>query len=336
MRLGRRAWSGAWLLVGWLLCTAAQAQPAVQFAPFSGFNGTTVRFASVDEGRKVLTADDEWVAATSEFQRWATMDVAPPVSHDAFLGFQASVVQPWVPAEQARWRAALESIAPAFNALGVHLPKEVLIIVSDGRESADMPYTRGNAVVLPNARGSGKGYADTVLMAHELFHVLTRHDPALATRLYATIGFEPASPLQWPAAWLPLRIANPDAPHDRHLMRTRIDGREVALMPLLVAKRTTLDRAKGETFFHVLDVRLVEVLPGAPGLPSTVVMRDGQPVWHPLGQARDYLERLGGNTGYVIHPEETMADNFAFLVCGTRVRNPALLERIKAVLRGPA
>jgi hypothetical protein len=262
--------------------------------------------------------------------------VPTPISRDAFLSFQASVVQAWNPADQARWRGALEALAPAFNALGVRLPKEVLIIVSSGRESANAPYTRANAVVLPGARGSSEGYSDAALMAHELFHVLSRHDPALATRLYAAIGFEPVAPLQWPAAWLPLRIANPDAPHDRHLMRTRIDGRDVALMPLLVARRTTLDRSKGETFFHVLDVRLVEVVPGRPGVPTTVVMRDGQPVWHSPDGAGDYLERLGRNTGYVIHPEETMADNFAFLVSGTRVRNPALLERIKALLRAPA
>lgn len=72
MRFGPKVWSGAWLLVGWLCCAAAQAQQPAQFAPFTGFNGSLVRFASVDEGRKVLAADDEWTAATSDFQRAAT------------------------------------------------------------------------------------------------------------------------------------------------------------------------------------------------------------------------------------------------------------------------
>ncbi|MEO8310315.1 MAG: hypothetical protein ABI520_04000 [Caldimonas sp.] len=48
---------------------------------------------------------------------------------------------------------------------------------------------------------------------------------------------------------------------------------------------------------------------------------------------RDYLDKLGGNTGYIIHPEETMADNFALLVTRGVARNPALLDRIEAVLR---
>ena len=328
MRVGARLWANAWLLVLVLVCAPAQAQ-------FTGFNGSVVRFANVDEGRKVLAADDEWIAATSEFQRSATMNVAPPIAREDFLAFQASVVRGWNAAGETRWRAALEALAPAFNELGLRLPAEVLLVNTTGQESAGAPYTRANAVVLPGGRGSSEGYSDAALLAHELFHVLSRHDPALATRLYTAIGFEPAPPLRWPAAWLPIRIANPDAPHDRHLMRTRVDGRDVALMPLLVASRTTLDRSKGETFFHVLDVRLVEVLPGVAGAPSSVVMRDGKPVWHSPGAARGYLERLGGNTGYIIHPEETMADNFAFLVTGSKVRNPALVERIRSLLAAP-
>ena len=165
----------------------------------------------------------------------------------------------------------------------------------------------------------------------------SRHDPALATRLYATLGFEPAAPLQWPAQWLPLRIANPDAPHDQHLMRTHIDGRDVALMPLLVATRPQLDRNKRETLGAVRDVRLLEVLPGRNGRPTTAVLRNGELAWHSLdSSAKDYLTRLGGNTPYMVHPEETMADNIAFLVSGREVPNPALLQRIKAVLLGEA
>jgi hypothetical protein len=45
---------------------------------------------------------------------------------------------------------------------------------------------------------------------------------------------------------------------------------------------------------------------------------------------------MGGNTSYMLHPEETMADNIAFLVSGREVPNPALLQRIKAVLLGEA
>ena len=59
----------------------------------------------------------------------------------------------------------------------------------------------------------------------------------------------------------------------------------------------------------------------------------GQPAWFAPAQAGPFFARLGGNTGYVIHPEETIADNVAFLLSGRQVRNRALLERIGSVLR---
>ncbi|MES2949754.1 MAG: hypothetical protein V4858_14520 [Pseudomonadota bacterium] len=327
------AWQGVWLALLWLACTSAPAQIQAQAqAPFNGFEGSVVRFASVEDGQRVLMADDDWIAATSDFQRSALMGKEPPATREAFMAFHRGVVKAWPSEREAHWRAALARVAPAFNALRLYLPKEVLLVNSDGRESADTPYTRAHVVVLPGAGVNTEGYSDDELLAHELFHIVSRYDPALATRLYATLGFEPAAPLEWPAAWLPLRIANPDAPHNRHLMRIRIDSREVSLMPLLVAKRTQLNRSKGETFFTVLDVRLLEVLPGRPGEPTTAVLRDGELAWHSPDRAKDYLARLGGNTSYIFHPEETMADNIAFLVSGRKVPNPALLQRIQAVL----
>lgn len=155
----------------------------------------------------------------------------------------------------------------------------------------------------------------------------------LEARWSATLGFEPAAPLQWPPQWLPQRIANPDAPHDRHVMRTHIDGRDVTLMPLNVATRNHLDNNKRETLFTVFDVRLLEVLPGRDGAPTTPMLRNGGLAWHSLdSSAKDYLLQLGGNTTYMVHPEETMADNISFLVSGREVPNPALLQRIRAVL----
>jgi hypothetical protein len=44
------------------------------------------------------------------------------------------------------------------------------------------------------------------------------------------------------------------------------------------------------------------------------------------------LRRLGGNTGYVNRPEETIADNVALLLANRPARNADLLGRIRALL----
>lgn len=313
---------------GALLMTAPLRSFAAAPEPAARVGASAIRFASVAQARAVLGADDDWVAAIGAFHRSATLGLSTPVSREQLRAFCADAALPWSPALEGRWRKALATLAPRFNEWRLPLPPEVLLIHSSGRDAANAPYTRQNAVVLPvEAVPSNDPRADVFVLSHELFHVVSRHASGLATRLYALIGFEPVAPLQWPAEWIELRIANPDATHDRHLMRTTLNGRAVALMPLLVARRAELK--PGETFFDVLDVRLLEVNVGDATLP---VRRDGRPVWHAPEAVPEYLARLGGNTEYIFHPEETMADNFALLVSGQPVPNPGLLKRIEAVL----
>src|SRR5438132_1439950 len=90
---------------------------------------------------------------------------------------------------------------------------QILLVNTTGRESADTPHTRGHAIAIPSASFDAQGFSDVEVLAHELYHVVSRHAPELATRLYRLIGFEPAAELEWPAEWLALRIADADAPH---------------------------------------------------------------------------------------------------------------------------
>jgi hypothetical protein len=255
-----------------------------------------------------------------------------PVTLEAFRRWNGDAARPWPAELRTRWWQTLERLAPAFTALRVPLPPEVLLIATNGQESARAPYTRGHGIMLPGPAVT-PGYSDAMLLAHELWHVAARHAPALATRLYAEIGFEPVAELVFPPAWAGVRIANPDAPSNRHAMRTRIEDRSAWVTPVLVASRTLLQA--DETFFSVMEPRLLEVEPGASGTPTRAVLRDGAPLWHALDGPHDYLQRLGGNTGYVIHHEEVMADNVALLATGARARNSQLLARIRAVLEAP-
>jgi hypothetical protein len=101
---------------------------------------------------------------------------------------------------------------------------------------------------------------------------------------------------------------------------------------VVVAAREQADFTRGETIEHLMDTRLLVVEPGAPDEATQPVLLQGQPVWHTLQQVPDFLQRLGGNTDYVLHPEETMADNFMLLLSRRTVPNPALLQRIEQVL----
>ncbi len=293
--------------------------------------GTQVHFATVEEGRAVLEQRDDWMQATGELQRAALMQRPPPVTLDDFARWQGDNVRAWPAKERARWERALAQVAPAINRLHLPLPARVLLVDSTGRESADTPHTRGAAIVLPEGTDP-KGFSDGELLAHELFHVATRHSPALATRVYAELGFEPVGELQWPAAWARLRIADQDAATMRHAMQVRVGGQPAWVMPVVVAAKEQPDRARGETVEHLMQTRLLQVQPGRGGAPTTAVLAGGQPVWHRIEDVPDYLEHLGGNTDYVLHVEEAAADNFMMLVARRAVPNPGLLQRIEAAI----
>lgn len=291
------------------------------------FGGSTVRFASVEAARSSLAADDEWLRAAGPFNLRAIMGRTDAVSKDEFRRWVVIAAMPWPEDQRQRWTRALQALAPGWTALRIPLPPEVLLVGTTGLEQSGAPHTRGQAIMLPIGLKAPAAAEDVWLMAHELWHVASRHSPELATRLYAEIGFEPMPPLVFPEAWASIRLANPDAPEHRHAMRLSIGDRVARVTPVLVAGRTELQ--PGETFFNVLDVRLLEVQPDGPV--SRAVLRDGQPVWHPVRGDHDYLKRLGGNTGYVIHPEETMADNVALLVTRRPAPNADLLARLRAV-----
>jgi hypothetical protein len=293
------------------------------------YAGRQLRFASLAEGQRVLGADDDWLPATGGFQRRAMMKAVPPVTLAQFRQWNIDAVQPWQSAQRQRWQAAAQAIEARVRGLRLPLPPLTLIVQSNGQESAGMPYTRANAIVITTL-GAAPRDGDAWVMAHELWHVVSRHMPTLADRLYREIGFEPLPELAWPAQWDEIRIANPDAPGNRHGLRAEVNGRAVVLTPALVASRTEL--APGEPFAALFEVRLLEVQPDADGRRSRAVMQDGQPRWHAADRVPAFLQRLGGNTPYVIHPEETMADNIAFLLTGRPARNTELLRRLEAVL----
>ncbi len=46
-----------------------------------------------------------------------------------------------------------------------------------------------------------------------------------------------------------------------------------------------------------------------------------------------FYEQVGRNTGYIIHPEEILADNFALLVLAQKnVRSPQILDDMRTIL----
>ena len=74
---------------------------------------------------------------------------------------------------------------------------------------------------------------------------------------------------------------------------------------------------------------------------TALVPVDGTDAWYAVEQASNFDEVFGTNTGYVIDPEECMADNFSYAVMygekgadGKGYPNPEIIEAIIEYLSG--
>jgi hypothetical protein len=168
------------------------------------------------------------------------------------------------------------------------------------------------------------------LLAHELFHVVSRANPGLRDRLYRVVGFEPCGEVEHPAALRARRITNPDAPVNAHAIEVDVAGTKSWGVPILYSSASEFDPAGGKTFFSYLTFELLLIERTGDGGHRLLAGPDGQPRLVPIDKAGGYAERIGRNTGYVIHPEEIVADNFMLLVTGTAgAKSPGILDRLR-------
>lgn len=294
-------------------------------------DGSAVRFASLEEGRELIGAADEWVRSFGPLDFQVRLDSKEPVSEAEFLDFARDQVLAWDDAEIATMTGVVEGIREKLAGLRLHLslPDEILLVQTTGREEGNMGgYTRGSLIVVPEGEMAGAADQIEKFMLHELFHVMTRHEPEVRKPLYEIIGFKPGGAFEYPADLVPLKITNPDAYHYDSYIKLSADDDSVLVTPLTLSKSESYEggRIMGSVVVKFLRV---EVKAGV----MTPVRVDGELVLYAMDEVLGYTDKIGKNTFYVIHPEEIMADNFSLAVRQVKsVATPEILERILAVL----
>ena len=291
---------------------------------------TTIAFASVDEGTAVLTARDDYIRRLSPFDRMARVKTDQSVSEEAFLEFVAKNILPWTDAEKASITAKIEPFVPQLEALALPWPATIYLVKTTGNIEGGAAYTRGNAVAVPAGMLRGFRGIDSRLLCHELFHVLSRHNPALRDRLYKAIGFEECHEIEMPASLAPRRLTNPDAPMNEHYISVRVDGNPAMAVPILFSRTDKYSVQQSGSFFNYLQFKflLVERQGNSPNLEP--VCNGDVPRLVDAGELEGFWEQVGRNTQYIYHPEEILADNFALLVIPrTNIPSPEIIEKMR-------
>ena len=133
----------------------------------------------------MLGARDKYVRATTALERSAKLRVADAVDEERFMRFMRDRALEWTHEQQRNLALPIEQLARFLEGIKWRMPGRILLIQSDAALEDDSPHTRGEAIVVPAsflARGPG---LMAHLLAHEMFHVLTRANSELKERLYA-------------------------------------------------------------------------------------------------------------------------------------------------------
>lgn len=320
------AWLATHMAVAWFL----SAYPS----PAQGLRLTvdsTIVFARIDDGRNALTNRDDFIIALSRFDRAARMKTDREVTEDEFLAHVGRSVLPWSATETNKLSGICRRVGDKLAGWNVPLPPRVLLVKTSGEEEGHAAYTRQNAIILPERLAGDPELALEGMILHEIFHVMSRHQPELRQRLYHVIGFRPITAVSYPLELRDRKITNPDGYQTGWAITVTNKNRAVPAIPILYANQPRYESKRGGEFFDYLVFELLVV---------TRVNERWQPLLvggHPqlllTREAGGFLDQVGRNTDYLIHPDEILAENFVRLLSGrTNVASPKVIEGLRSIL----
>ncbi len=153
--------------------------------------------------------------ATAPLERAAKMHTTEAVDEERYARYMEGAALAWSDEDRRLLLPILSGLAPLLPSLKWRPAKPVLLVKAAADFEDGLPHTRANAIVLQESVLQSAPAMLAAVLAHELFHIISRDDPRLREELYAAIGFKPCASVEIPEAVARLRVSNPDAPQHR-------------------------------------------------------------------------------------------------------------------------
>ena len=290
-------------------------------------DATELVFASKEKGKELISAEDDFLSRVQGLERQLRLSSEDPVSQEEYVEQLKSGVLEWTKEDREKMATAVAEIAKAFEAYELPFPPEVYLTRVSREVEQNAPHCRGANVICPDSLLSGRRL--TKVMTHELFHVLSNQNAELRHKMYEVIGFIKCNEIELPGSLLKRRLTNPDASKYEHFVELEHDGKKIMATPFIQSRKP--EYAPGGLFGN-MDLKLLVL--EKPGEKVVVKLEDGEPVLLEVSAVPDYLKKIGNNTGYIIHPEETMADNFVLLMLNPDgAKDPWVVRGLGKVLK---
>jgi len=307
-------------------------------APALALAQSAFEFATVEEGRAVVSARDDYIRQTTPLERQALLRTPEPVSEERLIAAMADMVLEWSPADRQRLQPLLTRLDAFLKGIKPLEPRRILLVKTRSDFLNGFPHTRANAIILPMGSEmlAVSPSMTFYVLAHELFHVVSRNNPAVRERLYASFGFRRCASVVIPQPVADLRLTNPDAPESLHTISVVYGGRWVDVLPYVSFMSPQVNPREGF---------LNQIAPA--WLLAERDERNACVVTTPAGLEPDKLgglyQQIGRNTDYLFGPEEILADNFALLVVSLagadlprlpmEIRSPEVIEQLRLDLQ---
>jgi hypothetical protein len=251
-----------------------------------------------------------------------------------------AAVKTWDKVRIAKVMAACKVVLPiARSYSSKFVPRVWKFVLTDGTEESEMASTRNDTVVLSMQEIDGVvGRSLGFLVAHETVHLFTRHYPERRGALYKRLGFRKVGAIH--GGELASRLlTNPDAPFTEHVIRVKHGGVEVDAVPMLFSEvQSKVKDPEGLLSYLRIGLFVAKSTDGKWQIGERLAVGDIDTFFDNVRTVPGFLEQVGENTPYVIHPEEILAENLGHLLSGEPVKDqkPAgkkLMDDLGAILK---
>ncbi len=292
-------------------------------------NNTNVVFASTNTAIDILSAEDDYIKGFSKFDWAAKYNSARPLNLSERKAYNKLHVLNWDDWEKDILIESLEFIKTRLIDLNIPLPDQLFFIKTDSLVENGAPHTRANAIVFRDSFFKNRDkFSIRKTLVHELFHVISRANINLRPELYAIISYHECKELKFPSEISDLKLTNPDAHENNYFITANFKGTDYTFIPILFSTTEYIIDSGNSMFMNLRDDMLAINLQNGNPKP---IYQNGKLLIVSKDDLIDYYDKIGFNTSYTFHPEETLADNFVYLILGSAARSPWVIEELKKV-----
>lgn len=268
------------------------------------------------EGKEKISIIDDYLITMKPFERSLKMGVSYNITLEKFVTFLKENVCKWTNEEKRKLNYSIDKLKSRLEEFNIFTPNKIYIIKTSGKEEWNSAYTRNNLILLPEKKIANYSYEGLFeLLSHEFFHIYSRCNKNNRKRLYELLGFKFIESSVIPREIKEFSIVNPDALQEVYT-EVKYKNKIVKVSPLIMIKNKNVDDTK-----DILESIKIKLF-----------VFDSEDVIN-AEEINEYIKKTSVNTNNIQHPEETLAENFAYLLAEKHdIPNKNFLEEMKKIL----